>query len=85
MRVTFLAKELVDLGILTKSTDFDVLPEIGDFVTITDFLEEPEKELFVNHIQSLNKIEMATVNGRIWSKIDGKNIIELSLHFENAE
>lgn len=83
MKVTFLATELTDANIKTKIIEFDSAPILGDYIAIMDFIEVEEKEIFSNHLKNNNKINLATVDGRIWNIIDGYNVLQLSLYFDD--
>ncbi|WP_250255824.1 hypothetical protein [Chryseobacterium sp. Marseille-Q3244] len=82
MKVTFLADELTDTQIDIDIVDFEILPEIGDYISIIDFMKEEQKELFLKYVESIDKISLATVDGRVWNIVNGENNVQLSLYFE---
>ncbi|WP_312297815.1 MULTISPECIES: hypothetical protein [Chryseobacterium] len=83
MKVTFLANELTDTQIDIDIVDFEILPEIGDYISIIDFMKEEQKKLFLKYVESINKISLATVDGRVWNIVNGENNVQLSLYFES--
>ncbi|WP_449399214.1 hypothetical protein [Chryseobacterium wanjuense] len=83
MKITFLATELNNTNIIIPPVDFYFAPVIGDYVAIIDFIEDKEKEIFSNYLKDNNKINLATVDGRIWNKTNGENTLQLSLYFDD--
>ncbi len=43
MKVTFLASELIDIQIHMDIVDFEIIPEIGDYISIIDFMKEEQR------------------------------------------
>ncbi|SFN15689.1 hypothetical protein SAMN05421594_1429 [Chryseobacterium oleae] len=82
MKITFLADELIELGISIDPVQLEESPSIGDYISIVDFIADEEKETFLKYIESLNKVSLGTVDGRVWNKQYGENNLQLSLYFE---
>jgi len=85
MKVQFTSDHLSDLGIQIPSSHFEFIPKVGDYIMIQDYMQEDEKQLFEDHMNTNDKIVLGAVNAVIWNKVNEENIVTLSLFFENAE
>ena len=85
MKVQFTSDHLSDLEILIPASHFEIIAKVGDYIMIQDYMMEDEKQLFEDHMNSIDKIVLGTVNAIIWNRIEEENIVTLSLFFQDAE
>lgn len=83
MKVTFFSDLLTDSAVKVLPLECEILPEIGDFIFIDEFMSASDKEMFQNYMKSIGKIVLGRVDARIWRNELHNPYISLSLQFDD--
>ena len=81
MKILFTSLDLHALNLSLEPIEFEFAPIKGDYVQIDQFVNNEERAIITNHLESLKKVISGEVNSRVWTKKNEEKILMIGLHF----
>lgn len=83
MKVVLLSTELNKLEVVIDAIEFPNDPSVGDFVDISNFMDENQKDIFISYCQREGKSEFVYIKRRSWHLDKGE--VVMYLHLEHLD